>query len=146
MVTPSDSLPAGRVVTLGETLGLVAAADVGPLRIGAAARLSFAGAESNVTIGLARLGHAVTWIGRVGDDDIGLLISTQLRAERVEARVVVDVAASTALMARHRRTADRTAVTYWRAGSAGSRLRWQMCQQTPWAARICCISPASPRR
>ncbi len=126
MVTQSADVAAssGRVVTLGETLGLVAVVDVGPLRMGAAARLSFAGAESNMAVGLARLGHSVTWIGRVGDDEVGRLIATQLRAEQVEARVVVDASATTALMTRHRRTADRTAVKYWRAGSAGSRLSW----------------------
>ena len=30
-----------------------------------------AGAESNVAIGLARLGHPVRWAGRVGDDPFG---------------------------------------------------------------------------
>lgn len=124
-MTPADPpAPRGRVVTLGETLGLVAARDVGPLRVGGAARLSFAGAESTVAIGLARLGHGATWIGRVGDDEVGRLIAAQLRAEGVTAGVVVDPTAPTALMTRNRRTADRTVVTYWRAGSAGSRLSW----------------------
>lgn len=115
---------AGRVVTLGETLGLVAAQEVGPLRVGTPARLSFAGAESTVAIGLARLGHDATWIGRVGNDEFGRLIAAQLRAEGVTAGVVVDPTAPTALMTRHRRTADRTVVKYWRAESAGSRLNW----------------------
>ena len=112
------------MVTLGETLGLVLSGDAGPLRVGTPARLSFAGAESTVAIGLARLGHSCAWIGRVGDDDFGRMISMQLRAEGVDAHVIIDGEAPTALMTRQQRTADRTAVQYWRAGSAGSRLSW----------------------
>ncbi|MGS2617941.1 PfkB family carbohydrate kinase [Micromonospora sp. LZ34] len=33
-----------------------------------------AGAESNVAVGLARLGHRVAFVGRVGDDPFGATV------------------------------------------------------------------------
>jgi 2-dehydro-3-deoxygluconokinase len=112
----------GRVVTFGETLGLLRAPKVGPLRSMPALELGFAGAESNVAIGLARLGHAVSWRGCVGDDELGRLVVGALRGEGVDvnARVVDDV--PTALMLREHRTSDVTHVSYYRSGLAGSRL------------------------
>src|SRR5256885_16954670 len=70
------------VVTFGETMAALRAD--GPIRLGGTARWSIAGAESNVAIGLARLGHAVRWIGRVGADEPGALVLRTLRAENVD--------------------------------------------------------------
>lgn len=111
------------VVTLGETLGLFAATEVGSLERVQDFRLGIGGAESNVAVGVARLGVPSTWIGRVGADGIGERIQRELRAERVDARVIVDEAAPTAIMIKHRPVGGRSAVLYHRAGSAGSRLR-----------------------
>jgi 2-dehydro-3-deoxygluconokinase len=123
-----------RVVTLGETLGLLSAPAIGPLRTMSELRLSFAGAESNVAIGLARLGHATTWAGCVGDDELGRLIVQTLRGEGVDvrARVVTDV--PTALMLREQRTTTVTHVTYYRRGQAGSCLRADDADSLPLSA------------
>lgn len=110
------------LVTLGETMGLLRAAEVGPLRHGRHLSIGMAGAESNVSIGTRRLGVAATWIGRVGDDEFGDLIERELRAEDVTALVTRDGSAPTGLMIKERRTADRVHVTYYRTNSAGSRL------------------------
>ncbi|MFC7485995.1 sugar kinase [Knoellia sp. CPCC 206453] len=109
------------VLTIGEAL--VSFRSPGPLMFGAALTPGLAGAESNVAIGLARLGHSVEWLGRVGDDAFGGEAVRTLRAEGVEVdRVVVDDTAPTGLMFLEQRTADLTRVEYHRAGSAGSRL------------------------
>ncbi|MFV2063264.1 MAG: PfkB family carbohydrate kinase, partial [Chloroflexota bacterium] len=42
-----------------------------------------AGAEANVAVGLARLGVAVSFIGRVGADALGTAIIRRLRGEGV---------------------------------------------------------------
>lgn len=105
------------VVTLGESLVILAAA---PGRLVSAVTLtkSIGGAESNVAIGLARLGLDVEVITRVGDDPFGEEIVRTLRAERVGvAGVEVDAARATALMVKERPTADRANVFYYRAGS-----------------------------
>jgi 2-dehydro-3-deoxygluconokinase len=110
------------LVTLGETLGLLVADDVGPLSLARGMRLSMGGAESNVAIGVSRLGVAATWIGRLGRDPIGDLIERNLLAERVRAVVHRDDA-PTAIMLRERRTGSVQNVTYYRHGSAGSHLQ-----------------------
>jgi 2-dehydro-3-deoxygluconokinase len=110
-------------VLIGEALAVAAAGRTGPLRLMRTLDLSVAGAESNVAIGLARLGFDVAWTGRVGDDELGSLITERLRAEGIgTGSVRADPAAPTALMLKERRTAGVTRVYYYRAGSAGSRL------------------------
>ncbi len=109
------------VVTLGETM--VSLRTGTPLRLGGTLTMTMAGAESNVAIGLARLGHTVRWGGRVGADEVGAFILRTLRAESVAVdTVVVDPERSTGLMIAERRVADVSRVSYYRAGSAGSAL------------------------
>lgn len=109
------------VVTLGETM--VSLRTGTPLRLGGTMTMTMAGAESNVAIGLARLGHAVRWGGRVGADEVGAFILRNLRAESVAVdTVVVDAQRPTGLMLAERRVADVSRVSYYRAGSAGSAL------------------------
>lgn len=109
------------VVTFGEAMG--ALRGVGPLRLGATMELSVAGTESNVAIGLARLGHSVQWIGRVGADELGELVRRTLCAEGVDTTaVLVDPERATGLLLLERRVADIVRVSYYRAGSAGSRI------------------------
>ena len=111
------------VVTLGEPLAAflavepVALADVGTYR------LYVAGAESNLAIGLARLGHAVAFVGRVGDDGLGTAILRRLRGEGVDvAGLGVEPGTQTGIMIRERRAFGPSEVTYRRLDSAGSRL------------------------
>lgn len=110
------------VVALGESLGLLVASRIGRLELVPTMDLGFGGAESNVAIGFARLGAPVTWMGRLGDDALGRLIERQLRAEGVTVASTHDPEAPTALMLKERPAAGASAVSYYRAGSAGSRL------------------------
>jgi 2-dehydro-3-deoxygluconokinase len=85
--------------------------------------MTMAGAESNVAIGLARLGHSVRWGGRVGADEVGTFILRTLRAESVAVdTVAVDTTRPTGLMLAERRVADVSRVSYYRTGSSGSAL------------------------
>ncbi|HWO59434.1 MAG TPA: sugar kinase [Umezawaea sp.] len=110
------------VLTFGETMAVLRATTPGPLRLARSLDLALAGAESTVAIGLSRLGHRVRWVGRVGDDEFGSLITERLLAERVDVVAHRDPAAPTGLLVREQRTADLARVAYYRAGSAGSRL------------------------
>jgi len=113
-----------QLVTLGETLARLDSPVTGPLRHARSLDLGIAGAESNVAIGFRRLGGAATWIGRVGDDEFGRLVQMTLAGQGVDvSNAVVDPAAPTALLVKERRTNRLTRVYYYRAGSAGSRLR-----------------------
>jgi|SRR6185437_2718274 len=111
------------MLTIGETMG-VAVTEVGdPLRTARELRLSTAGAESTVAIGLRRLGHAATWVGVVGEDELGARVLRDLAAEGVDTRFArVDPERPTGFMIRELRTADYTRVSYYRECSAGSRL------------------------
>ncbi|GAA5188742.1 sugar kinase [Rugosimonospora acidiphila] len=124
--SPIANGPAGAprvdVVTLGETMAMLRAPGIGLLRHAASLDVSTGGAETNLAIGLSRLGHRVAWIGRVGADEFGALICRTLAAEGVDCRAVEDPGAPTGLMIKSRRTEAVTRVNYYRRGSAGSRL------------------------
>ncbi|MFG2427286.1 sugar kinase [Streptomyces sp. NPDC048590] len=109
------------VLTFGETM--LAAQLPGPLTVGAQARTTLAGAESNVAIGLARLGHHAAWAGLVGDDEPGRLVLRTLRGEGVDiSRAATHPTAPTGAMLREQRVADLARVHYWRRDSAASLL------------------------
>jgi 2-dehydro-3-deoxygluconokinase len=111
------------VVTLGECLIAFVATAPGPLSEAATFERFVAGAEANVAVGLARLGHEVTFIGRVGADGFGDAIRRRLLGEGVHsADLTTDDGAPTALMFRERRVLGPAQVVYARRGSAGSRL------------------------
>lgn len=133
------------VVTLGETMALVAAPEIGLLRHATSLRLSCGGAESNVAVGVARLGHRVAWIGRVGADEFGVMVRRMLAAEGVEARVRVDPDAPTGLMVKYRRTNTVTQVLYYRKSSAGSRLdRSDVDPELVGSARVLHLTGITP--
>ena len=113
--------PLRGLVTLGETMGLLSATEIGPLRHCSTMSISMAGSESNVSIGVRRLGVPAEWIGRIGPDEFGEIILRELRAEGVVAHAVVDEA-PTGLMLKERRISGLTRVSYYRTHSAGSRL------------------------
>lgn len=112
-----------RVLTLGETMGLAVTPSGETLQLATTARLHTAGAESTVAIGLTRLGVSACWVGVVGADPLGERVLRDVRAEGVVTDYVrVDSTAPTGFMIRELRTKELTRVTYFRSGSAGSRL------------------------
>ncbi|WP_239696507.1 sugar kinase [Streptomyces sp. SceaMP-e96] len=121
------------VFTFGETM--VALRGSGPLKLGGTMNVSIAGAESNVAIGLARLGHDVRWAGAVGEDEAGQLVLRTLRAEGVGVSgASTDPGAPTGLLLFEPRLPEVTRVHYYRAGSAGSRIGADVIQRAFSAA------------
>jgi 2-dehydro-3-deoxygluconokinase len=110
------------VVTLGECLVAFVAASPGSLAHATVFERHIAGAEANVAVGLARLGHRVAYIGRIGPDGFGAAIHRTLRGEGVDVRDLVADDAPTAVMFRERRIVGAAEVAYHRSGSAGSHL------------------------
>ncbi|MBW6435960.1 sugar kinase [Actinoplanes hulinensis] len=111
----------GGLLTLGESMGIFVAEGIGPLEHARGFTLGVAGAESNVAIGVARLGGSATWLGRLGPDATGALVAARLRASGVRV-LAVPGEAHTGLMIRYRRSGEFIQADYHRAGSAGSRL------------------------
>lgn len=109
------------LLTLGETMVSVRTAR--PMRLGGDAQLSIAGSETNVAIGLSRLGHQATWVGAVGNDEPGRLIRRTLRAEGVDTSYLrFSDDSFTGFIAFDQPSHDITRVSYHRRGSAGSTL------------------------
>jgi 2-dehydro-3-deoxygluconokinase len=101
---------------------MVSMRSAGPLSAGGSLSMHVAGAESNVAVGVARLGHRVGWAGVVGADPHGEFILRQLRGEGIAVQHREHAGRSTGVMFLEQRTADVTRAFYYRAGSAGSTL------------------------
>ncbi len=111
------------VVALGETMVLFLAQQAGPLREANTFSRHIAGAESNVAVGICRLGGSARFISRLGDDEFGRLVAMRLRGEGVDvSQVFFDAGAPTGLIVRERREVGPVDVLYYRRGSAASRL------------------------
>lgn len=111
------------MVTLGECLVALVATARGPLAESTTFERHVAGAEANVAVGLARLGHEVAYVGRVGADAFGTAVVRRLRGEGVDVEhLVADPDAATGVIVRELRDLGPAEVIYHRAGSAGSRL------------------------
>ena len=109
------------VVTLGETMVLMNPAQSGPMKYLTEFKKQLGGAESNVAIGLARLGHGVGWMSALGDDPHGDYVKAFVRGEGVDVSAVrTDPDHPTGLMFKERREVGETAVYYYRHGSAAS--------------------------
>lgn len=111
----------GSVVTIGETMALLTAPHKG-LHGGSCLPIGIGGAESNVAIGLARLGVRSTWISRLGADAFGALITRELRAEGVTVIAHQDPTAPTGLMVKEHRDGNPWRVRYYRSNSAAAHL------------------------
>lgn len=109
------------LVTVGETLATLSASRPGPLSLGTGLHLGVAGAESNVAVGVSRLGGSATWISRVSEDALGDLVLRELRAEGVTTVAVRDPA-PTSLLLKERRTATHSRTHYYRSHTAAARL------------------------
>ncbi|NBI28837.1 sugar kinase [Chengkuizengella marina] len=108
------------VITFGESMGLFTPSGDKTLETATQYCRSFGGAESNVAIGLARLGHSVGWFSRLGQDPLGTSILKSLRGENVDvSRVQLHEDAPTGFMMRHIKT-GRIEVFYNRKSSAAS--------------------------
>ena len=112
------------VITFGEAMVLLSPLDVPHLEMAASLHLSVGGAESNAAIGLARLGHRVSWVSRLGADPFGSRVLKAIRGEGIDvSRVEQDPAAPTGLMFKEVRPGNATKVFYYRKSSAAAALR-----------------------
>lgn len=71
------------VITLGEPMAVYIAEELGDLRSAKRYRRAAAGAELNVAVGLARLGHKVSYLTKLGRDPYGQMIFDFLNREGV---------------------------------------------------------------
>lgn len=112
------------VLCFGETMAMFVAEQAGDLASVDQFGKRIAGADSNVAIGLARLGFKVRWLSRVGDDSLGRFVLDSLRREGLDCSAVeVDASYPTGFQLKARcDDGSDPAVEYFRRGSAASRL------------------------
>lgn len=134
------------IVTFGETM-----IAMNPLGEGSLERVThfdkrMAGSESNVAIGLARLGHQVAWVSRLGQDGFGRFIYHALEAEAVDvSRVAFDDTHPTGVYFKEQLGGGKTAVYYYRSHSAASRLEPEDLDLTAYPdARYLFVSGITP--
>lgn len=119
----ASPLQAVDVVTIGESMVLMQPMSEGSLAYAPLFTRSIAGAESNVSIGLSRLGRKVRWISRVGTDPFGDMILSALAGEGVDVSYADrDPQYPTAIYFKEFKGYGDPNVYYYRKGSAASRL------------------------
>ena len=77
------------VVTIGETMVAFIPNAHTALRYVQQFSKVVAGAESNVAVGLVKLGHSSGWISKLGNDEFGQFILRELRGEGVDVTSVL---------------------------------------------------------
>lgn len=133
------------LITIGETMAVMAPRESGPLRYVTDYRLRMAGAESNLAIGIAKLGRSAAWISRLGTDEMGDFVLNAIRAEGVDCSCVRrDPEHRTGLMLKEL-SAGETRVYYYRENSAASHLSPADLSETTFrSARILHLTGITP--
>lgn len=114
------------VVSIGETMVLFTPQTTGQMRYAKQYSSKIAGAETNTLIGLAKLGHQVGWISKLGDDEFGESILSFVRGEGVDVSQVNKTSnASTGLFFKEIENEKSVNIYYYRKNSAASLLASQ---------------------
>lgn len=109
------------VFTFGETMVLFQPEMMMPLEYIHQFPMRIGGAESNVAIGLTRLGHTVTWFSKLGDDPFGQFILKSIRGEGVNtASCIFTGEAPTGIFFKEQLSPENMNVYYYRKNSAAS--------------------------
>lgn len=113
------------VVTFGEAMMMLIADRPGPLENAQAFYKRTAGAETNVAIGLSRLGLKVGWVSRLGSDSMGRYLLAEMQREGIDcSHVVCDPQQRTALQFKGRVVdGSDPPFEYHRKGSAASQMQ-----------------------
>lgn len=112
------------VALFGEAMLLLVADRPGPLENAEAFHKRTAGAETNVAIGLSRLGLKVGWASRLGTDSMGRYLIAAMRGEGIDcSHVICDPSQRTGFQFKGRVTdGSDPPVEYHRKGSAASQM------------------------
>ena len=125
------------VLSFGETMAMWVAEQTGDLAQVELFHKRIAGADSNVAIGLSRLGFNVQWLSRVGADSLGRFVLNTLQGEDRHCRhVEIDPQHPTGFQLKSRvDDGSDPQVEYFRRGSAASHLSRSVINDTVLSAR-----------
>jgi len=111
------------LVTIGETMAAMAPNEVGSLKYLNNFSKYIAGAESNVAIGVKRLGFNSGWISKLGKDPLGDYVEFFVRGEGVDvSQVRRDEEHRTGLLIKEMHSTKEPKIFYYRDNSAASHL------------------------
>jgi 2-dehydro-3-deoxygluconokinase len=112
------------LITFGEAMALFIAGETGDLAQVEGFTRRMAGAETNFSVGMTRLGHRTGWVSRLGDDAFGRYIRSVLAEEGVDTSHVTSCPGqSTGFMLKSKAAeGEDPKVEYFRRGSAASHL------------------------
>lgn len=111
------------VITVGESMVVFTPQSSPIMRYTDTFSKNLGGAETNVAIGLARLGHDVGWMSKLGTDEFGTYILHTVRGEGIDvSQVHRDADHPTGIYFKEIRNAEDVRVSYYRKGSAASTL------------------------
>lgn len=112
-----------KIATIGETMIIFQTMQLGNLEDFNSVQQKIGGAESNYAIGLARLGHCVKYMSRIGGDPFGKKIKKAIRSEGVDvSEVKVIENARTGLLFKEQKYQHKMNIYYYRENSAASQM------------------------
>lgn len=140
-MTAVPSGPQFDVACLGESMVTFVPSQPGSLADVPAFHRGIGGAESNVACALARSGHSARWISRVGGDGFGDHLIRAVAETGVDVTAVQRDADRPTGIYFKEQLADRTAVLYYRAGSAAAAMSPETVhRRDAWSGRILHLS------
>jgi sugar/nucleoside kinase (ribokinase family) len=111
----------GKIVLVGEPMGLFIAKEEGQLSEVNDFSCSIAGAEYNVAVGLSRLGHKVAYCTKLGNDVIADRIINGMKKNNISTDLIMRTDESlTGFMMKGKTSVGDPKIAYFRKGSAAS--------------------------
>lgn len=111
------------VITFGEAMAMFYANTAGELHEVTSFSKALAGAESNVAVGLCRLGHRTGYVTKLGEDNLGEFIINAQNKEGIDtSRVIFSKEHPTGMLMKSNVTSGDPKVEYFRKNSAASTL------------------------
>ncbi len=111
----------GKIVLVGEPMGLFIAKEEGELSEVENFSASIAGAEYNVAVGLSRLGHKVAYCTKLGNDPMGERILDGMKKNGISTDLIMrSEDCVTGFMMKGKTAVGDPKIAYFRKGSAAS--------------------------
>ena len=112
---------AGKIVLVGEPMGLFIAKEEGELHQVENFSAAVAGAEYNVAVGLSRLGHKPVYCTKLGMDPMAERILDSMSKNKISSELVLRTEESlTGFMMKGKTSDGDPKIAYFRKGSAAS--------------------------
>ncbi|WP_141604337.1 sugar kinase [Terrilactibacillus laevilacticus] len=109
------------IITMGEAMAMFVADDEAPLSQVNHFTKYLAGAEVNVSIGVSRLGHTISYLSQVGRDPFGEYIKCMLEKEHISTDFIkVNDEYPTGFQIKNKTSATDPEVVYFRKNTAAS--------------------------